>query len=272
MGDNWTVHAIRYATVELEGSHFGLNADLHDQPGILDYFVWVARSDTHTVLIDTGFEEKEGIRRGRSFIEDPIAGLGRLGIAPPDITDIVITHLHYDHAGNLDKYPNARLHLQDREMSYATGRCMCHERFRRAFSVEDVVKAVRLLYQGRIVFHEGGYNLLPGLDVHLIGGHSLGLQIPVFRCAGRPLVLASDALHLSRYLEDDDVFPIFGNAMEVLEGYRTLKQLAGTEGVIVSGHDPCVRDDFPEVPGIGGEIHLLSHWASEHPKKRKARK
>ena len=258
MEGDWTVHAIRYATAELDGSRLGLSPDFHDRPGRLDFFVWLARSGARTVLVATGFNAEVGARRGREAIEDPVDGLKRLGVGPEDVTDIVITHLHYDHAGNLGRYPNARLHLQDREMSYATGRRMCHAHFRHPFAVEDVVEAVRMLYRGRIEFHDGDYALLPGLDVHLVGGHSLGLQVPVFRCGGRAVVLASDALHLSRFLEDGDVFPIFGDVMEVLEGYRTLKRLAGADGVIVPGHDPRVREDFPRVPGIGGEVFKLS--------------
>ena len=58
---------------------------------------------------------------------------------PASIRDVVITHLHYDHAGNLNLFPNARFHLQDREMQFATGRHMCMGCMRGAFDVEDVV-------------------------------------------------------------------------------------------------------------------------------------
>src|SRR6267142_1154838 len=80
-------------------------------------------------------------------------------------------HLHYDHAGNLDRFPNARFHLQDREMSYATGRCMCNGMLRHPFSVEHVTTMVRHVYGERVTFHSGDGEIAPGVTVHRVGGH-----------------------------------------------------------------------------------------------------
>ncbi len=74
-------------------------------------------------------------------------------MAADTIRDVIITHLHYDHAGNLDRFPNARFHLQDREMSYATGRCMCNGMLRHPFSVEHVTTMVQpCLWRARHAF------------------------------------------------------------------------------------------------------------------------
>lgn len=246
--------ALRYATAELSAAHLGLEADFHDAPGRLDYFVWLVRSPGGVILVDTGFERSEGARRGRTLLVDPVDALHSIGVEAEDVTDIVITHLHYDHAGNLERFPNARFHLQDGEMAYATGRCMCNERMRRPFSVADVQTAVRLVYEDRIVFHLGDYELAPGISVHLIGGHSRGLQVVRVTGAGRTRVVASDALHLGKYLQNHDVFPMFADYDKVQEGYRRLRELAGIDGLVLPGHDPEVVHMFPalreELPDI----------------------
>ena len=119
----------------------------------------------------------------------------------------MVTHLHYDHVGNFELFPAATLHLQEREMHYATGRYMCQECFRGAFEVEDVVGMVRQVYAGRVRFHDGDAELFPGVSLHLIGGHTMGLQ--VVRVATRRgwVVLASDASHFYANMEQIAAVP-----------------------------------------------------------------
>jgi glyoxylase-like metal-dependent hydrolase (beta-lactamase superfamily II) len=247
MASPWQVTAIRYASVELPARQLGLEADIHDAIGTLDYFIWLVSDGDRHVLVDTGFDAEEGARRGRRMLKHPVESLEALQVDPADVSDIVLTHLHYDHAGNLDAFPNARFHLQAAEMNYATGPCMCHSRMRRPFSAEDVVRAVRLVYQDRIVFHDGDFDFAPGISVHLIGGHSRGLQVVRVEAQSRVIVIASDALHLMRYLDDGDAFPLFADYQRVVEGYRRLRELAGVSGVVLPGHDPGVVTMFPPV-------------------------
>ena len=94
--------------------------------------------------------------------------MAALGIAPESVKDVIISHLHCDHCGNYDLFPQARYHLQDREMTYATGRCMCHRALRLPFEVEDVVAMVRKLFAGRCAFHDGEDQIVPGVTVHNI--------------------------------------------------------------------------------------------------------
>ncbi len=112
--------------------------DIHDGPMPLDYFVWILRKGEHCILVDTGFNEAAANARGRRLISNPIDSLSMLGISAADVRDVILTHFHYDHAGNVDRVPNATFHVQDREMSYATGRCMCERTLAAPFSVEDI--------------------------------------------------------------------------------------------------------------------------------------
>ena len=74
--------------------------------------------------VDTGFSKEEGERRGRTYTLSPADGLRRVGIEPDDVKDVIISHMHYDHAGNLDMFPNARFHIQTAEVAF--GRLSCH--------------------------------------------------------------------------------------------------------------------------------------------------
>jgi glyoxylase-like metal-dependent hydrolase (beta-lactamase superfamily II) len=245
---DWKVLAIHYGTAVRPVGELGLEAgDPHDAPGRIEYFVWLIRHGERLILVDTGFSPQEAERRGRTMLIHPVEALRQLGISASSITDVVITHLHYDHAGNLADFPEALFHLQDREMAYGTGRCMCHDRLRRPFAVDAVVDAVRLTFSGRVCFHDGNGEIMEGLTIHLVGGHSRGLQVVRLDDGNDVVVIASDALHFQRYLEHDDVFPLFADYADVLEGYRTLRELSGPSGVLVPGHDPAVLTSFPSL-------------------------
>src|SRR5690606_5250765 len=100
--------------------------DFHDAESDLDYYVWVARRGDEIYVIDTGFDEQAARARGRELLMPVREGLALLGIAAEHVQHVILTHLHYDHAGTLDQFPAARFHIQDAESTYATGRCMCH--------------------------------------------------------------------------------------------------------------------------------------------------
>src|SRR3546814_5920291 len=91
-------------------------------------------------------------------------------------SDLVLTHLHYDHVGNFDRFPNATFHLQETELHYAVGRYMRYPRLAHSFEVEDVCGIVRLNYARRVAFYAGDATVAPGIRVHRAGGHSAGLQ------------------------------------------------------------------------------------------------
>lgn len=254
---SYEVLAIRYATVERWSRENFLLEDPHDAPMPMDYFIWLVRSEERTVLVDTGFDHPVAAARKRTMLQHPVDALRALGVDPAGIADVVITHLHYDHAGNLGAFPNAVFHLQDAEMSYATGRCMCERSLRRAFEVEDVVTMVRRLYDGRVRFHAGDAALAPGLSVHLVPGHSKGLQAVRADTARGAVVLASDASHFYANMEAGNPFPILVDLDALTQSWRRLSELADSSDHIVPGHDPLVRTRYPRLEADGVEAWLL---------------
>jgi glyoxylase-like metal-dependent hydrolase (beta-lactamase superfamily II) len=245
----YEVYAIKYAHHVRRASENFIGGDPHDGPMPLDFFVWLIReagADAgREIVVDTGFSAATAARRQREHLRCPTAGLRLLNTDSKQVKDVVITHLHYDHVGNFDLFPAATFHLQDREMQYATGRHMAQPVFRGAFDVEDVVGMVRNTYAGRVRFHDGDAEIAPGVSLHYIGGHTMGLQ--VVRVATRRgwLVLASDASHFYANMEQARPFPIVFNVADMVEGYGRLRALADSPGHIIPGHDPLVLARYP---------------------------
>ena len=239
------IYAVRYAHHDRRSPENFIGGDPHDILQPLAYFVWAITGPHGTFVVDTGFDEMMANKRGRTITKPIGEGLASLGIDAAAVEHVIVSHLHYDHCGNYNLFPRARYHLQDCEMAYATGRCMCHALIRFPFEVEDVVAMVRKVFDGRVIFHEGTTQVAPGITLHHIGGHSKGLQCIRVKTRRGHVVLASDATHLYAHINEGRVFPVTYSVAETLEGYTTIKKLADSLDHIVPGHDPQVLTRYP---------------------------
>ena len=239
------VYAIRYAHHDRKAAENFLHGDPHDIIQPLAYFVWAIVGPHGTFVVDTGFDRAMADKRGRTLLRPVVEGLQAMNIAADRVEHVIVTHLHYDHCGNHGIFPRARYHLQDVEMAYATGRCMCHPEIRIPFEADDVVAMVRKVFDGRVEFHDGTEQIVPGVTVHRIGGHSKGLQSVRVKTRRGHVVLASDASHLYAHFMEGRVFPITYSVADTLEGYSTLRKLADSLDHIVPGHDPQVLARYP---------------------------
>lgn len=260
----YEIHALRYATHARRRQEAFMAYDPHDGPMPIDYFVWVVRNAERTVLVDTGFSAEASQRRGRQYLRSPLDAIARLGIVAADVKDVIITHLHYDHAGNVHLLPNARLHLQEKELQYATGKYMRYDQMRHAYDLDDVVNIVRGVYDRRVEFYDGDAPFAPGIELVAVGGHTMGLQAVRVHTKRGWVVLASDASHYYANLHKESPFPIIFHVGEMLEGYRKLMRLADSPDHLIPGHDPLVRARFPAWEGGDTEIVRL-HEAPTAP-------
>jgi glyoxylase-like metal-dependent hydrolase (beta-lactamase superfamily II) len=260
----YEIYAIRYAHLERNRGQNFIQYDPHDGPMPMDYFVWVIKGADRHWLVDAGFGEAAAKARGRQLLRCPIEALQAVGLHGEEVTDVILTHLHYDHAGNLDKLPRARIHLQEKELQYATGRFMRFPFFRHAYSVEDVTEVVRSVYAERVTFYQGDAELAPGLSLVRVGGHTDGLQAVRVHTARGWVVLASDASHYYDNIGEHSPFPIVFHAGDMLEGFERLMSLADTPAHLVPGHDPLVRTRYPVHGDPANECHALHLAPSPH--------
>ena len=257
--ETYEVFAIKYAVkTDRMASENLIFHDLHDRPMPLDYFIWVVRNANRTFVVDTGFGPREAAERGPTLLHTPAEGLALLGIDATEVEDVIVTHLHYDHAGGLEYFPRAIFHLQDGEMAYATGRCMCFEAIRRPFDVEHVTDMVRRVYDGRVRFHDGDTELAPGVSIHKIGGHSAGLMCVRVWTERGWVVLASDCAHFYLNIRERTPFIICYDLGAMMNGFNTLEMLADSPDHVVPGHDPLVMSYYPAPsPELEGSVVRL---------------
>ena len=247
MADKWDVYCVKYAERNNRTRSDSFVFDDHPaQPHGIDYFVWVLDNGQRKIVVDTGYDATEGSRRDRPILRDPAQAIAAIGVDAQTVDTVIITHLHYDHAGGLDRYPSATFHLQSAEMAYATGPCMCHGVLQMPFTADHVCEMVRHVYSGRVVFHDGSGQVAPGVRVHCVGGHSRGLQIVEVDTQHGPLCLASDASHYYENMLHRKPFPIVVDVEAMLTGFDTMLSMTSDWGRVIPGHDPLVKEFFPQ--------------------------
>jgi glyoxylase-like metal-dependent hydrolase (beta-lactamase superfamily II) len=257
MDSVYELYAIRYGHLDRTATHNFIGGDAHDGPMPLDYYVWVITGQGATWLVDTGYDAATAGERGRELIQPVETGLRSIGIEPATVRDVIVSHMHYDHAGNHDLFPQARYHLQAEEMSFCTGSAMCHPVMRAPYGVRDVQAMVGKLFAGRVIYHDGEVQLAPGLTLHRVGGHTRGMQVVRVRTRRGWVVLASDAAHFYANWQQRRPFPIVDNVAAYLDAFDLIEGLASSPQHVIPGHDPLVLSRYPAArPGLANAVRL----------------
>lgn len=247
--DLWTVDAIRYATIPgFPLSALVADADTSRRIDIA-MTVWLIRGAGLNVLVDAGFVRDDLVRRwhARDF-ESPAVAIGRAGVKPEQVTDVILTHGHWDHAGGAALFPNARIWIQRAEYEFYAD----SGRARRAGLDPADSRMLRDLHaQGCLRLIDGdAREILPGITVYLGGKHTVASQFVGVRSPARTIVLASDNAYLYENLEHRRPIAQTLDSLSNLRAQDRMHALASDARLIVPGHDPEVFVRFPK-PGNG---------------------
>jgi len=246
----YEVYALKYAERDTTACQFFYREASHERL-TLHYYVWLILGGPHPVLVDTGFLEDEARQRGMRDYISPAAMVARAGVAPGDVPLVLVTHLHYDHWQGHSLFPNAEFWVQRDEVAFWTGPWGRWDAFAQSANAEALARLVTLTYAGRVRILDGDREVLPGLRVHRLGGHTAGLQIVTVDTPRGRVVLTSDASHFYRNVETGQPVQIVTSLPDMLRGFETIRALASADGLVVAGHDPAVADRFkPVEPGI----------------------
>ncbi|WP_377780392.1 N-acyl homoserine lactonase family protein [Comamonas odontotermitis] len=208
---------------------------LSEEQGPLEiaYRAWLLRRGTDCVLVDTGPPVEEAARRGLRDVVRLEAALCALGVDPAEISDVVLTHLHWDHAASADVFPHARFYVQRREIEFFRGLAYDHPATARFFSHRQMLS--ELLDSGRVESIEGEYALRNGLRLLQVGGHTPGSQLVAVQTGEGLAVITGDAVPLNRNYTDLIPNGILVNVVDAVAALKTVRALHPV--AIYTGHD-----------------------------------
>lgn len=249
----YEVFAVRYATIPdfplnqlVAGEERGRNVDIA-------MMVWLVRGNGRNILVDSGFYRDQFFRQWhvKDFVK-PSDAIAHTGLKPEDITDVIISHMHWDHADGMDLFPKAKIWLQKDELEYYAGEAWQSRRTHGGIDPDDVLAAVKLNMQGRVGLIPGdAQEILPGISVYLGGKHTYASQFVTVNTAEGTVVLASDNMYMYENLDKHVPIAATLDAASNLRAQDHMKQLAAKPELIIPGHDPAVMTRFKETaPGV----------------------
>ena len=248
----YQVHAVRFATIPFRVSGLVAGADRARMIDIA-MMVWVATDGAgRVVLVDAGFHRDAFLQQWtpRDYVKPSAAVQAGLGLAPETVTDIIVSHVHWDHVDGVDLFPRARVWIQREEFAHHIGADGAV--LNRAIAADDAKLLAGVQTAGRLRLIDGDdREILPGIRVYTGGKHTFGSQYVAVRTAGGPVVIASDNAYLYENLEKRVAIAQTLDAASNLAAQARMLTLAASPRLVVPGHDPAVFERFPAVkPGV----------------------
>ena len=223
-----------------------------DVDGPFNYYVWVIKAKSgETILVDTGCSPAEGAARKVTEFVSSVDVLARMGVTADTVSKVVITHMHWDHVGNIEAYlkafPKARFYVQQREFDFCVNNPVV-KRKPIAILFDPLASKVVGDLKGseRLVLVQGDYHLAPGVDLSLAPGHTLGLQVVRVNTAKGPAVVGSDCAHVFRGYREDNPSCFIMDMPAWIDSFDKVKAKAPLD-LIFPGHDVLMHDGYPKV-------------------------
>jgi glyoxylase-like metal-dependent hydrolase (beta-lactamase superfamily II) len=247
----YEVYAIRYATVPnfpmaslIAGADKGRHTDIA-------MTVWLLKgADGRNVLVDAGFHREDFIKRWHpTDFSPPSEAVARAGVKPDDVSDVIISHIHWDHLDGIDLFPKAQVWVQREEFEHYLDSAGTVKD--RGIDAGDAKILAEIARQGRLHLVDGdGKEIIPGITVYIGGKHTYQSQFATVKTTEGTVVIASDNVYLYENLA---LHRPIAQTLDSLSNLRTQQRmltLASDPRLIIPGHDPEVFVRFPK-PGNG---------------------
>jgi glyoxylase-like metal-dependent hydrolase (beta-lactamase superfamily II) len=245
----YSIEAVRYGTLkDFAVSGLVAGADKSRKMDIAMVY-WLVRGNGHNILVDAGFYRPQFFVHWKvADFQKPSDALLHAGLKPEEITDIIITHMHWDHADGFDLFPKARIWIQRDEYTYYTGEAWQHPRTHGGIDPDDVQAIVKSNLEGNVSFVEGdAQEILPGITCYIGGKHTYQSQFVGVNAKDGTVVLASDNVYMYENLDKHVPIAASLDPNSNLAAQDRMRKIASKPEFIIPGHDPAMFERFPSV-------------------------
>ena len=219
-----------------------------DKIAQINYYIFAIRGERETIVVDCGCTPKLAGERNLVGYVNPVDALQRIGIDAGKVKTVVATHIHFDHISGVSLFPRAKFYLQEKEYNF----WMANPIAKRApfLQVTDPVAnryLARLKGTKRLQLVRGDKKIMPGIELLLAPGHTVGLQVIAVNTKKGIAIVGSDAAHMFSSFRTDIPSAIITDMVAWMKTYDKIRAKASSLDLIFPGHDPALSNAYPQI-------------------------
>jgi glyoxylase-like metal-dependent hydrolase (beta-lactamase superfamily II) len=213
-----------------------------------NYYIWCIRGNGELVIVDTGLPPQLAKEKNLAGYVNPVEVLSRIDVKADEIRHVILTHIHWDHAGGVSLFPKATFYIQDEEYHFWLKDEVAERPPLKLFTEENSKAYLRSLEgTDRLVLLKGDREVLPGIECLRAPGHSIALQAVSVKTAKGSAIIGSDCAHVFQNYREDWPSAFFIDLVALMRTYEKLRARASSLDLIFPGHDPVMSERYPEV-------------------------
>jgi len=213
-----------------------------------NYYLWCLKGPETTIIVDTGVSPLMARERKLAGYVTPSEVLRRIDVDADKVQHVIMTHIHWDHAGGLSLFPNARVYIQEDEYQFWMKDPIAK---RPPFGLywDEMLKTdiETIDKEGRLTLINGDHKILPDIECLLAPGHSIALQVVAVNTAKGTAILGSDCAHFFKNYQQDWPSALIIDMVAWMRSYDKLKSKVSSSELLFPGHDPLMSQNYPEI-------------------------
>ena len=248
----YEIYALKYAGPFSRKLDVVLWNEGWDENVEVNYYIWAIKGGDETIVVDAGTGLTEANKRKLKGYVNPVDALKRIGVDESNVNKVIITHMHFDHVGGMEMFPQAfpraKFYIQKKEYDFwAKHPFAKRSPFNRVADPLAIAATANLEETGRLVLVCGDQKITPGIEILLSPGHTIGLQTVAVHTAKGTAIVASDCLHAHRAFRENNTSIFITDLIGWIESYDKLRAKATSIDLVFPGHDMSMATDYPKV-------------------------
>lgn len=244
----YEIYALKYAGPFTSSGAFLMWQKEWEKTAKRNYYIWCIRGAGQTVIVDVGVSPELAARKNLSGYVSPAEVLARMDVKADDVRQVVITHIHWDHASGVKLFPKATFYIQEEEYRFWLKNPVA-KRPPFEYVSDETSKRYLASLEGtpRLALIQGDQEIQAGIECLFSPGHTVALQAVAVNTAKGVAILGSDCAHIFRNYREDWPSSLIVDLVGWMRTYERLRAKASAPDLIFPGHDPLMSDNYPEV-------------------------
>jgi len=244
----YEIYALKYAGPLIRPASMVTWFQDMDKTTEINYYIFAIRGGDETIIVDCGCAPKLASERNLNGYVNPAEVLRRINIDAKKVRHVVATHIHFDHISGVELFPRATIYVQEKEFLFWIKNPIA-KRAPFMHTTDPVGNRYLAKLEGtkRLKLIRGDKKILPGIELLLAPGHTIGLQVVAVNTARGTAIVGSDAAHLFSSFRTDIPSAIITDMISWMKSYDKIKAKASSPALLFPGHDLALLENYPKV-------------------------